>query len=312
VTERKQDARSYTLAFDHRGTLRRMYRQRFASEAALDRALRDAKRVVLDALLTARAQAGGRLDPPVAGLLMDEELGADVARDAAEQGITLAMPIERSGSDGFELEHGDAFAERAGRFPIDYAKALVSLNPDGDEAPYRRVLAVLATVSAGLEAAGLDFLLEIIVPATETQLERVGGDPAVFDRDARPELVCRTVTDLYAAGVRPKVWKLEGLEAAADYAAVGEACLAGDPGTTCVVLGRGADDARVEHWLALAATVEPFRGFAVGRSIWDRPLTELFSGASSRDAVVQAIAARYLHFVDLYDGAARTAVAAGG
>jgi myo-inositol catabolism protein IolC len=274
-------------------------------------ALRDAKRVVLDALLAARQQASGLLDPPAAGVLMDEELGAEVARDAAAQGITLAMPIERSGTGGFTLEHGDAFAEHVGRFPIDHAKALVSLNPEGDQAAYRRDVEKLAAVSAELHEAGHAFLLEIIVPATEAQLELVGGDGAEFDRRLRPALVCRTVSDLYAAGVHPAVWKLEGLETIDDYAAVGEACLEGNPEVTCVVLGRGADDARVEHWLTLAAGVEPFRGFAVGRSIWDRPLGDRFSGAISREAAVQAIAERYLHFVELYDEAARTPIAAG-
>jgi myo-inositol catabolism protein IolC len=139
----------------------------------------------------------------------------------------------------------------------------------------------------------------------------VGGDGAEFDCRLRPTLVCRTVSDLYAAGVQPAVWKLEGLERIDDYVAVGEACLEGNPEATCVVLGRGAAHARVEHWLTLAAGVEPFRGFAVGRSIWDRPLGDLFSGAISHEAAVQVITERYLHFVDLYDDAARTPVAAG-
>jgi 5-dehydro-2-deoxygluconokinase len=312
VTNRTQLDRIHMLAFDHRATLRRMFRDRFDAAAELEAALRGAKRLVLDALLQAREQAApGLLDPPLAGLLIDEELGADEARAAAGLGITLAMPIERSGADRFTLEYGEAFAERVGRFPVDYAKALVALNPEGDERAYRRELELLAGVSAQLGATGHAFMLEILVPATTEQLGRVDGDVGSFDRDVRPELVCRTVTDCYAAGVRPAVWKLEGLETVADYASVGDACLAGDPGTTCVVLGRGADDARVEHWLRLAAPAEPFRGFAVGRSIWEGALGEHFAGAISREEAVASIARRYLHFTEVYDGAAASPVAAG-
>ena len=35
-----------------------------------------------------------------------------------------------------------------------------------------------------------------------------------------------------------------------------------------VLLGRGASDDKVDHWLREAAPVEGFIGFAIGRSIW--------------------------------------------
>ena len=36
----------------------------------------------------------------------------------------------------------------------------------------------------------------------------------------------------------------------------------------CVLLGRGASDDKVDHWLRQAAPVDGFVGFAIGRSIW--------------------------------------------
>ena len=35
-----------------------------------------------------------------------------------------------------------------------------------------------------------------------------------------------------------------------------------------MLLGRGASDEKVDHWLREAAPVEGFIGFAIGRSIW--------------------------------------------
>ena len=41
----------------------------------------------------------------------------------------------------------------------------------------------------------------------------------------------------------------------------------GREGVTPVLLGRGASDEKVDHWLQQAAPVEGFIGFAIGRSI---------------------------------------------
>jgi myo-inositol catabolism protein IolC len=104
--------------------------------------------------------------------------------------------------------------------------------------------------------------------------------------------VVRAVEELRAAGIQPDLWKIEGFERRADCEAV--AAVAGAP---CVVLGRGADAAAVERWLRAGAGV--FDGFAIGRSIWWDPVRAFFDGAAARDVTVDAIAARFGHFVDV-------------
>jgi myo-inositol catabolism protein IolC len=37
---------------------------------------------------------------------------------------------------------------------------------------------------------------------------------------------------------------------------------------TCIVLGRAAADRQVDEWLRVAASVEGYTGFAIGRSIF--------------------------------------------
>ena len=56
----------------------------------------------------------------------------------------------------------------------------------------------------------------------------------------------------------------------------------------CIVLGRGADEAKVLHWLEVAASVEGVDGFAVGRTIWYDALQKFLAdclpgGCSSAD-----------------------------
>jgi hypothetical protein len=63
-----------------------------------------------------------------------------------------------------------------------------------------------------------------------------------------------------------------------------EARSGGRSGVVCVVLGRGADDATLDHWLAQAAPVEGFVGFAIGRLIWWDPLKAYVDGKIERAA----------------------------
>jgi myo-inositol catabolism protein IolC len=65
------------------------------------------------------------------------------------------------------------------------------------------------------------------------------------------------------------------------------------------VLGRDAEQDVLDHWLQVAAPVAGFVGFAVGRSIWEQPLTD-FRQHQQEDRFVDAVAANYLHYANTY------------
>ena len=69
------------------------------------------------------------------------------------------------------------------------------------------------------------------------------------------------------------------------------------------MLGRGEDDAKVGQWLKTAAAVPGFIGFAVGRTSFWEPLTQLRDGHISRAAAVNEIARRYREWVDIFEAA---------
>jgi myo-inositol catabolism protein IolC len=85
---------------------------------------------------------------------------------------------------------------------------------------------------------------------------------------------------------------------------VAQARSGGRDGVVCVVLGRGADDAKVDQWLAAAAGVDGFVGFAIGRSIWWDPLKAYVDGKIERAVGARKIAENYLRFVGVYERAA--------
>jgi 5-dehydro-2-deoxygluconokinase len=77
----------------------------------------------------------------------------------------------------------------------------------------------------------------------------------------------------------------------------------GRDGVTCVLLGRGASNDKVDHWLQQAAPVEGFIGFAIGRSIWWDALKGFLDGSLDRAAAAEKVADNYLRFVKVYDDA---------
>jgi myo-inositol catabolism protein IolC len=169
----------------------------------------------------------------------------------------------------------------------------------------------LRRLSEWLHENDRKFLFELLVPAEEAQLEQVGGDSDRYDAELRPELMQRTIIELQDAGVEADIWKIEGIDTQEDCDRIARTARRdGRDGVICVVLGRGADDAKVDHWLRQGAPVQGYAGFAIGRTIWWDALKGFLDGDLERDAAAQQIADNYLRFVQLYDEAAKQAAAA--
>jgi myo-inositol catabolism protein IolC len=292
----------YMLAFDHRSSFSRdllgIHGDPTPAEAER---VADAKRVVYEGFELALA-AG--LDASTAGLLVDEHYGAGIARRARARGAVLAMPVEKSGQAAFDFEYGDGFGRHLEDFDPAYAKVLVRYNPEGDAALNAVQRERLLLLSDWLRARGRKLLFELLVPAEPAQLDRVGGDAERFDLELRPDLVVETIRELQDAGIEPALWKIEGLDRREDCVRVVEQARSGGrDGVGCIVLGRGADEERVEAWLLQAASVEGFVGFAVGRTLWWNELVGYTRGDLSRDVAAARIAGNYRRLVDVYAGA---------
>ncbi len=302
MTSLGYDKQLYILAFDHRGSFQKKF---FGIEGEPDpeqtAMIADAKHLVFEGLSNAVA-AGA--DPSVTGVLVDEQFGSTVPEEARAQGLRLAMPAERSGQEMFDFQYGEQFGEHIERFDPDFTKVLVRYNPDGDANGNREQREKLKQLSDWLGTRERKFLFELLVPATAAQLEAVGGDGERYDAELRPELMRRTIAEIQDAGIEVDVWKIEGVDARADCEMlVAQARTGGRDGVVCVVLGRGADDAKVDHWLGEAAPVDGFVGFAIGRSIWWDPLKAYVDGKIERRAAAQQIAQNYLRFVKVYERA---------
>jgi myo-inositol catabolism protein IolC len=239
------------------------------------------------------------------GVLVDEEFGADVARAARSSGVKLAMPVEKSGQDEFELAYGDGFAEHIDAFDPDFVKVLVRYNPEGDPSLNARQEIRLAQLSAWLGTHGRSLLFELLVPPTAAQTAKVGDDPRAYERNELPGLIVSAIAALQDAGVEPNIWKIQGIDARAGCErAAAQARITGRDTVVCIVLGHGADADRVRHWLQEAASVAGYAGFAAGRTIWRDPLADHIAGRTDREAARDRIAQNYLDMISTYQGAA--------
>jgi myo-inositol catabolism protein IolC len=291
----------YVLPFDHRGSFQTKL---FGWEGALTTAqtaeIAASKQVIYDGFQSALA-AG--VPKAKAAILVDEQFGAAILKDAKAKGFTFACPVEKSGQEEFDFEYGEDFARHIEAFHPDFCKVLVRYNPEGDRALNKVQTERLARLSAYLITKQASrFMFELLVPAEKAQLDRLKGDKKAYDVEVRPGLMVRAIQELQDGRVEPDVWKVEGLDRKEDCAKVVAAARRGGRETVgCILLGRGEDDKKVREWLTTAAAVPGFIGFAVGRTSFWEPLVGYRAKTLSREAAVAEIARRYREFVDIFE-----------
>jgi len=239
-----------------------------------------------------------------AGILVDEQFGAAILRDASEQGYATACPAEKSGQEEFDFEYGENFAQHIELFQPTFCKVLVRYNPEGDEALNRRQAARLKRLSDYLSSSKSRsaLMFELLVPAEKAQLEKLKGDKKTYDLELRPRLMVQAIGQLQDAQVEPDVWKIEGLDRREDCAKVVAAARRGGRSKVgCIILGRGEDETKVREWLTTAAGVPGFIGFAVGRTDFWEPLVNWRDKKATREDAVARVARRYREFVDIFE-----------
>ena len=290
----------YILAFDHRGTLTKGLlgvegRQPTVDEASRVSSMKD---IIFDGFIEAKNSGISGGDPAI---LVDETFGLQVQQKAKEMGIKYAAPVEKSGQKVFDFEYGDAFGEKIIEVDADFIEILVRWNPNDDietrEVQGKRI----KILSDWIEENERKFLLEFLVPATDEQLESVDGDQSRYDSEIRPKLAVQVVEEMREKGADPDIWKIEGLDTKEDCEKVAASIKdGGREDVIAVVLGRGANDEKVNQWLRAGSSVDGYKGFAIGRSIFWNSLKGWHEDQKSREEAVSEIAESYLSFISVY------------
>jgi len=293
----------YILPFDHRGSFQtKMFGWTGTLSPEQTAEIASTKQVIYDGF---KAALHAGVPEQKAGILVDEQFGGAILRDARANGHTTACPAEKSGQEEFDFQYGEEFAKHIEAFQPTFCKVLVRYNPEGDRALNQRQAARLKRLSDYLHTDGRSkFMFELLVPAEKAQLDHVKGDKKAYDLELRPRLMVQTIMELQDAQVEPDVWKIEGLDRREDCEkVVAAARRRGRDNIGCIILGRGENDQKVREWLTTAAAVPGFIGFAVGRTSFWNPLINMRAKQITRQDAVAQIAGRYREFVSIFENA---------
>jgi myo-inositol catabolism protein IolC len=261
----------------------------------------ESKLVIYDGF---RQALGDDLTVDSAGLLVDEEFGGGILRDANRNGYITALSTERSGAAEFEFEYGSAFAAHIEAFQPTFAKALVRYNPEGDAALNTRQTARLKQLSDYCRGAGQRFMFELLVPATEMHKIPSSADQVSYDQSIRPALMLSAIRALQNAGIEPDIWKIVGLDRREDCERIVSMSRRDGRGEVgCIVLGRHEREDKVASWLKTAASVPGFIGFAVGRTTFWDAVADYVKKRTTRREAVSRIAQRYQKWVAIFEEA---------
>ncbi|MCL4419019.1 DUF2090 domain-containing protein [Patescibacteria group bacterium] len=291
----------FILPFDHRSTFEKgmfgVDKDELLSDEQREE-IKEKKEIIYEGFKKAVRE---KIPKELAAILVDEEFGDAILRDAAGLGFVTLLTTEKSGEREFTFEYGDEFDDHIKKYNPTFAKALVHFNPEDDAVSKEKQLRELRRLSDFCRSNNFKFMLEVLIEASQSQLLSVDGDKNRYDREIRPKLAVTLVEEFQEKGVDPDVWKLEGMEKEEDYKAlVDRARAGGRDNVGIVVLGRGAEQKVVEKWISSGARAEGVIGFAVGRTIFWDPLISLRDGKLSRDEAIDRISKNYQHFYNLF------------
>lgn len=279
TTRRPQAETLMALAIDHRAQIEAM-----ADEAGAPR-----ERISAFKRLAVAAAARVAKGAPGFGMLLDGRYGREALFRAGDHGFWIARPLEVPGSRPLRLETdaegslGAALTE----WPVDHvAKVLAFYHPDDDAALKAGQEATLKRVALACRQVGRELLVEIICSKNGP----VGDDT-----------MASVMRRLYAIGIKPDWWKLEGQPTQAAWAAVDAAIAENDPYCRGVVLlGLDAPLPELEAAFRLAQTAKTVKGFAVGRSIFGEAARGWLSGTLDDEAATAMMAERFGRLVEAW------------
>jgi len=287
------------LAFDHRASfIEKLFGIKGRPPTADEKKdIQEAKQIIFEGF---KAATKKKVPKDIAGLLVDEEFGASILKEAKKSCFNFAMPAEKSGQDEFDFEYGDQYTKHIEEFDPTFLKVLVRYNPESDAIINKRQIERLKILSEYLAKTKRPFLFELIVPATPSQLAKLGGSKEKYDLELRPKLMCESIKQIQDGGAEPAIWKLEGVEDPKNAKAIVKQAQAGGRKVGVITLGRGESKDKVKEWLAVGAKIPGIIGFAVGRTIFWDPLVEYRAGKADKKATVDRIAQNYIEFVELW------------
>ncbi len=152
----------YLLPFDHRSSyVSSLFGWKEPLNVEQMNAVAATKHVIYEGFKKA---VQGNAPRDAMGILVDEEFGVELLRDARNNGFITAASVEKSGQEEFDFIYGDDFAQHIETVKPTFAKVLVRYNPEGDKALNQRQATRLKQLSDYLQHKQCLYMFELLVP----------------------------------------------------------------------------------------------------------------------------------------------------
>lgn len=233
-------------------------------------------------------------------ILVDDIYGKEILVDAKKSGFITIQTTEISGLDYFAFEHGDDAENFLVEIQPNYAKALVRLDPRNNSEGEQTSITNLKKLHEICKKNNIGFLIEPLFFPNDADNEKFGDDKRAFDEQVRPELVKQLMDILYAEGIRPDIWKIEGFSQPENYQAVADHLKTYCNTARIVVLGRNETPEFVAKWITAGKNIPEVIGFAVGRTVFDSVLDDNRAGKISEGEAIEQIAENFYRYYKLF------------
>jgi 5-dehydro-2-deoxygluconokinase len=267
------------LAFDHRHQFEEMARH-FDCNASR---IREAKKLVAQAwqsVAECRKQVGA---------IIDEQYGAELLEQFTGSGRWLARPIERSNVTPLEFVGGTDVGLTLKSWPQEHVvKCLIRYDFECERQIRTAQDARLAQLFRACRNLGRKLILEVL-PISQRS-------PTGFE-------IAAVMRRLYDVGVFPDWWKIESPSRENEWNDISQAISDNDAECCGVILlGKGVPLDELRQAFASARKHEICKGFAVGRSIFHKPIETWVKGQCSQKDCVQLIERNFRSLIEAWEG----------
>lgn len=289
----------FILPFDHRSSFSKLFGFTSPNLSPEEKEIiTKAKEIIYMAF--EKAVSSG-ISKEQAAILIDEEYGDKIIRDAISKNYNIILTTEKSGHKEFTFEYGDEFGKHIEKYAPQFVKALIHYNPNDDPLSKMRQQQKLEILSNYCHQNSYKFLLEVLISPTEQQLKNVSSNIQRYDVEIRPNLTAKAIEELQNSHVEPDIWKIEGMESEDSYKIVVlQIQKEYRENVGIVILGRAERQDKVEEWIKVGRKIKGIVGFAVGRTVFWEPLTEYKNGKITKEQAIEMISNKFIYFYNLF------------